>query len=60
MDEDMFITSPGIGAQGGACEAAVKAGTDYPIVGRAIYEAEDPVKAVEELFEQGKTGYENR
>jgi len=60
MDADMFITSPGIGAQGGGCEKAVQAGTDYPIVGRAIYEAEDPVAAVEELYEQAESGYGKR
>tara|TARA_Y100000034_G_scaffold122357_1_gene167708 strand:- start:230 stop:925 length:696 start_codon:yes stop_codon:yes gene_type:complete len=60
MDEDMFITSPGVGAQGGKCERCVEAGTDYPIVGRGVYEAEDPVKAVEELYEQAKNGYSKR
>jgi len=60
MDEGMFITSPGIGAQGGQCEEAVKAGTDYPIVGRGVYEAEDPVVAVNELYEQAKNGFEKR
>lgn len=60
MDADMFITSPGVGAQGGKCERCVEAGTDYPIVGRAIYEAEDPVKAVNELFEQAERGYGKR
>jgi len=60
MSEGMFITSPGIGVQGGKCEEAVKAGTDYPIVGRAIYQAEDPVAVVKELYEQAKRGFEGR
>jgi orotidine-5'-phosphate decarboxylase len=41
-------------------DMCVQAGTDYPIVGRGVYEAEDPVKAVEELFEQAKKGFEKR
>jgi orotidine-5'-phosphate decarboxylase len=39
---DMIIVSPGVGAQGGSPTAAIKAGTDYLIVGRSIYQAEDP------------------
>jgi len=54
------IMSPGIKAQGGKCEEAVKAGTDYPIVGRGVYQAEDPVAAVKELYEQAKRGFESR
>ncbi|MFH1450467.1 MAG: orotidine 5'-phosphate decarboxylase / HUMPS family protein [archaeon] len=60
LDPGMFITSPGIGAQGGSCEEAVKAGTDYPIVGRAVYEAEDSVKAVEALYKEARKGFESR
>ena len=39
------IYSPGVGAQGGAAETAVKAGASYLIVGREITMADDPVKA---------------
>ena len=42
---DRKILSPGVGAQGGSASAAIEAGADYVIVGRAIYKAEDP-KAV--------------
>ena len=38
------ILSPGIGAQGGDADAVAKI-VDGIIVGRAIYEAEDPVAA---------------
>lgn len=38
------IYSPGVGAQGGEVRAAVKAGADYLIVGRAIVASEDPIK----------------
>jgi orotidine-5'-phosphate decarboxylase len=43
------IYSPGVGAQGGDAEAAVKAGADYLIVGRSIVEAEDPAKKAEQI-----------
>lgn len=43
----MAIYSPGIGPQGGDPRAAVEAGSDYLIVGRAIYDATDPADAAE-------------
>jgi orotidine-5'-phosphate decarboxylase len=46
------IYSPGIGAQGGDIKAALKAGCTYPIVGRAIFESEDPEKSVLEIKEK--------
>jgi orotidine-5'-phosphate decarboxylase len=39
---ELAIFSPGVGAQGGDSRAAMAAGSDYLIVGRAIYEASDP------------------
>ena len=36
------IISPGVGAQGGKASDAIRAGADYIIVGRAIYDAPDP------------------
>ena len=33
---------PGVGAQGGSASDAISAGADYVIVGRSIYQAEDP------------------
>jgi len=57
---DALIMSPGVGAQGAAYGSAIKAGADFEIVGRAIYDAsnprkvaEDVVKAVEEAVKQG-------
>ena len=58
--KEMFITSPGIGAQGGEVSKAVQAGTDYPIVGRAIYQAEDPVVVVNELYRGCGEGFSKR
>lgn len=41
----LAIYSPGIGAQGGNPKAALEAGSNYLIVGRAIYDAADPADA---------------
>jgi len=45
------IYSPGVGVQGGDIEAAVKAGTRFPIVGRTITLAEEPEKAAKRVRE---------
>jgi orotidine-5'-phosphate decarboxylase len=57
---DSYITSPGIGAQGGQAAEAVQAGTDYPIIGRAIYQAENPVAVIEEIYKGCKEGFSKR
>ncbi len=49
---DMEIISPGVGAQGGKASDAIKAGADYIIVGRAIYESPDPGSAAKELADE--------
>jgi len=43
------IYSPGIGVQGGEVATALKAGSRFLIVARAIAQAENPAKAAEEL-----------
>ena len=43
------IIAPGVGAQGGKASDALRAGADYIIVGRAIYESKDPRAAAESL-----------
>jgi orotidine-5'-phosphate decarboxylase len=43
------IYSPGVGAQGGDVEAAVKAGATYLIVGRSVVMAEIPSEAAKRL-----------
>jgi len=48
------IYSPGVGAQGGAAESAVKAGADYLIVGREITNSDDPARAARALSESIK------
>ena len=46
------IISPGVGAQGGKASDAIRAGADYIIVGRAIYEASDPGAAAKALADE--------
>jgi orotidine-5'-phosphate decarboxylase len=43
------IYSPGVGAQGGEVEQAVKNGSRYLIVGRSIIESDDPAKAARDI-----------
>lgn len=49
LGERVPIYSPGIGAQGGAAETALKAGARYLIVGREITLAKNPTTAAEKL-----------
>jgi orotidine-5'-phosphate decarboxylase len=49
LDKDQVILSPGVGVQGGDAREALEAGSDYVIVGRAVVNAKDPVRAVESL-----------
>lgn len=46
------IYSPGIGAQGGEMSESFKAGCTFAIVGRSIYESEDPARSARELKEK--------
>jgi orotidine-5'-phosphate decarboxylase len=47
-----LILSPGVVAQGGNPADAIRAGADAVIVGRALYEAADPRKAVADIAER--------
>jgi orotidine-5'-phosphate decarboxylase len=49
LGENVPIYSPGIGAQGGAAETALKAGARYLIVGRDITLAQNPSEAAKGL-----------
>ena len=49
---DKLIISPGVGAQGGSAGEALQAGADYLIVGRSVYESEDPLASTKELAAQ--------
>ncbi len=44
-----LILAPGVGAQGGKPADAIRAGADAVIVGRALYESEDPAKAARDI-----------
>ena len=45
----MPIYSPGIGAQGGDVERAIKSGADYLIIGRSIVESGQPAKVARDI-----------
>ena len=49
---NLLILTPGIGAQGGSASEAIKAGADFVIVGRAIYNASSPRNAAENIVEE--------
>jgi orotidine-5'-phosphate decarboxylase len=49
LGSEVPIFSPGIGVQGGSLRDAMNAGAKYVIVGRSIYESEDPARSAEEL-----------
>jgi orotidine-5'-phosphate decarboxylase len=52
--DNLEIISPGVGAQGGKASDAIRAGADYIIVGRAIYESTDPATAARKLVDEVK------
>ncbi|MDA4117476.1 MAG: orotidine 5'-phosphate decarboxylase, partial [Thaumarchaeota archaeon] len=49
VGDDMVMMSPGVGVQGGDAKRAVKAGSDYVIVGRTLIGAKDPVKTADDM-----------
>jgi len=48
---EKIIISPGVGVQGGKVEETIRAGTNYIIVGRSIYESENPGEAAKNILE---------
>lgn len=54
LKETVSIYSPGVGAQGGAAEAARKAGARYLIVGREITLAENPADVAKKIASSAK------
>jgi orotidine-5'-phosphate decarboxylase len=46
---NLTIISPGVGAQGGSAADAIRAGADYVIVGRTIYNSNTPGKEAEKI-----------
>lgn len=51
VGKDLMIVCCGVGAQGGKYGAAINAGADFEIIGRAIYDSPDPVRKVLEINE---------
>jgi orotidine-5'-phosphate decarboxylase len=54
LQDKVDIYSPGVGAQGGAAETAIKAGANYLIVGREITNSTDPATTARLLCESIK------
>ena len=54
LGEEVPIYSPGVGAQGGGAETALKAGARFLIVGREIVHAEDPSLEAEALRQKAE------
>jgi orotidine-5'-phosphate decarboxylase len=52
LGERVPIYSPGIGAQGGEIQRAIRAGATYLIVGRSIVASQDPGRAAREIRDQ--------
>lgn len=48
----LTIISPGVGAQGGSASAAIKAGADYVIVGRSIYNSGNPGEGAKKIAKE--------
>jgi orotidine-5'-phosphate decarboxylase len=49
---NLTIISPGVGAQGGSAGDTIKAGADYVIVGRTIYQSDDPAAAAKQIADE--------
>jgi len=52
VGNELKILSPGVGAQGGSASDAIKAGADYIIVGRSIYNTKDPAQAANAIAKE--------
>jgi orotidine-5'-phosphate decarboxylase len=54
LQDKVDIYSPGVGAQGGSAETAIKAGSSYLIVGREIINSNNPAAVARSLCESTK------
>ncbi|GFO96543.1 orotidine 5''-phosphate decarboxylase, subfamily1 [groundwater metagenome] len=57
---DMTIISPGVGAQGGSAAGAIRAGADYVIVGRSIYNSKAPGKEADKITREIKSACDDK
>lgn len=51
---ELSIISPGVGAQGGNASDVIKAGADWVIVGRSIYQSDEPDIAAKKIVDEIK------
>ncbi len=49
---DLVIISPGVGAQGGSAVDTIRAGADYVIIGRSIYQSREPGAVAKEIVDE--------
>ncbi len=49
---ETYIISPGVRAQGAEPGDAITSGADYEIVGRAIYQSENPKDSAEQIYRE--------
>lgn len=49
--KDVLILSPGVGTQGGKYGDALKAGANFEMIGRALYESNDPKKEILKILQ---------
>lgn len=55
IGNELSIISPGVGAQGGTASDVIKAGADWVIVGRSIYQSDEPDMAAKKIADEIKT-----
>ena len=49
---DLSIISPVVGTQGGSAGDTIRAGADYVIVGRSIYQSDDPAAGAKQIADE--------
>lgn len=49
---DLTIISPGVGVQGGSAADTIISGADYVIVGRSIYQSDDPALVAKKITDE--------
>lgn len=58
VGKDLVIISPGIGAQGAQLGDAIKEGANFEVIGRLIYESQNPAEVARELSQKLKNRLE--